>query len=343
VKRRSLAPPLIKGIIFTVVTVIATTLLAITINNTEVGSTTEYHALFTDATGLVTGDDIRIAGVLVGNVKSIGVVQRRIAEVTFTVDADRKLPSSVTATIKYRNLLGQRYIALDQGTGASNEFLPADATIGLDRTHPALDLTDLFNGFKPLFQALSPADVNQLSNEIVQVLQGEGTTVDSLVAHTASLTNSLAGKDQVIGETIDNLNSVLNTVNSRGGELSDMVTTLQQLVSGLAQDREPIGNAITGLSALTGSTANLLQLGRAPLHQDIVGLGQLSTTLADNSDTVATFLHNLPIKYQAIGTIASYGSWLNFYLCAATVTGVSTSDGSPAPTGLPVTAVRCTS
>ncbi|HEX4705163.1 MAG TPA: MCE family protein [Pseudonocardiaceae bacterium] len=168
----------------------------------------------------------------------------------------------MTATIKYRNLLGQRYIALDQGVGPLNQLLRPGATIGIDRTHPALDLTDLFNGFKPLFQALSPADVNQLSNEIVQVLQGEGTTVDSLVAHTASLTTALAGKDQVIGRTIDNLNSVLNTVNSRGSELSDMVTTLQQLVSGLSQDRTPIGDAISGLSALTTSTANLLQLGR---------------------------------------------------------------------------------
>jgi phospholipid/cholesterol/gamma-HCH transport system substrate-binding protein len=121
------------------------------------------------------------------------------------------------------------------------------------------------------------------------------------------------------------------------------VTTLQQLVTGLAQDRQPIGNAISALSDLTGSTANLLQLGRAPLKQDITSLGRLSTTLARNSGTITTFLHNLPLKYQAIGTIASYGSWLNLFLCAATVHGVSTSDGSPPPTGLPVTEARCSS
>ncbi|HEX9336141.1 MAG TPA: MCE family protein, partial [Pseudonocardiaceae bacterium] len=305
--------------------------------------TTDYHAVFTDVTGLTTGDDVRIAGVLVGTVNQIGVVNRRYAEITFSVAANRPLPASVTATIKYRNLVGQRYVALDQGAGPMNKNLPPGGTIGLDRTHPALDLTDLFNGFTPLFQALSPADVNQLSNEIIQVLQGEGTTVDSLVTHTASLTTTLADRDQVIGATIDNLNSVLNTVNSRGGELSDMVTTLRQLVSGLAADRQPIGNAINALSDLTTSTAGLLQVGRAPLQADIASLGQVATTLANNSDTIATFLHNLPIKYQAIGTLASYGSWLNFYLCAATVTGVSTSDGSPPPTGLPVSQPRCTS
>ena len=84
----------------------------------------------------------------------------------------------MTAAIKYRNLVGQRYVALDQGAGDLDPMLPPGGTIPLDRTTPALDLTALFNGFKPLFQALSPDDVNQLSGEIIQVLQGEGGTVD---------------------------------------------------------------------------------------------------------------------------------------------------------------------
>jgi phospholipid/cholesterol/gamma-HCH transport system substrate-binding protein len=338
--RRGIAGPLVKGIIFAVVTVLATGLLGVTIANTGVGDTSDYYARFTDVTALNVGDDIRIAGVRVGQVESISVVDRRLAQVEFSVASDRKLPASVTATIRYRNLVGQRYIALDQGAGPMNGILPPGSVIQLDHTQPALDLTDLFNGFKPLFQALSPGDVNQLSGEIIQVLQGEGTTVDSLIAHTASLTTTLAGKDQVIGQVIDNLNSVLNTVNSRGSELSDLVDTLQQLVSGLAADRQPIGNAIDGLSALTNATATLLQQGRAPLRQDIGALGQVATTLANNSPTVQSFLQLLPIKYQQIATLGSYGSWLNFYLCSATLSGVSTNSGPP-PTGIPVTQGRC--
>ena len=57
----------------------------------------------------------------------------------------------------------------------------------------------LFNGFKPLFQALSPDDINQLSYEIVQVFQGEGGTLEGLLANTASVTNTLADRDEVIG------------------------------------------------------------------------------------------------------------------------------------------------
>ncbi len=343
-RRRGLLGPLVKGLIFTVVTVLATAVLGITIANTGVGNTLDYYARFTDVTGLVTGDDISIAGVRVGQVEQISVVDRRVAQVKFSVEADHPLPASVTAVIRYRNLVGERYVELDQGPGAVDAMLPPGGTIPLARTQPALDLTDLFNGFKPLFQALSPNDVNQLSGEIIQVLQGEGGTVADLVSQTASLTTTLANRDKVIGSVIDNLNSVLNTVNARGGELGGLVTTLQQLVSGLAADREPIGNAITAMSQLANSTAGLLQQGRAPLAADISGLGQLSANLADNSGLVNQFLANLPIKYQAVGTLAAYGSWLNLYLCAATVTGVQTKPPSnPPPSGLPITEARCTS
>ena len=341
-KRKSLTGPLLKGIIFAVITVLATAVLGVTIANTGVGDTNDYRAQFTDVTALNVGDDVRIAGVRVGQVETIGVVNHNLAQVTFSVEADRQLPASVTAIIKYRNLVGQRYVELDQGTGSLNASLPPNGLIPLSRTTPALDLTDLFNGFKPLFQALSPNDVNQLSNEIVQVLQGEGGTMTDLVSHTASLTNTIADKDQVIGQVIDNLNSVLNTVNSRGDDFTNMVNTLQQLVSGLAQDREPIGNAISSLGDLADSTANLLQQGRAPLQQDITSLGQVATNLNNNSDLVNQFLQNLPDKLNAVGSLVSSGSWLNTYLCSVVTSGV-TSDGDPLAVNFTSTAARCQS
>jgi phospholipid/cholesterol/gamma-HCH transport system substrate-binding protein len=337
-------PALIKGAIFTVVTLLATAVLGITIANTGLGDTADYHAVFADVTGLNVGDDVRIAGVRVGQVDRIGVVNRRLADVRFAIQSDRRLPASVTAVVKYRNLVGQRYVELDQGVGPVDQLLPPGGTIPLAHTQPALDLTELFDGFQPLFQALSPGDVNQLSNEIVQVLQGDGITVDDLVANTASLTTTLADKDQVIGRVIDNLNSVLNTINGRGDELSTMVVTLQQLVSGLAQDRKPIGNAISALSNLTTATGNLLRLSRPGLRHSISALGQVSTTLANNTPELNTFLHNLPIKFQKIATAASYGSWFNFFLCQATVTGIDAPGGGrpvASSTGIPVTESRC--
>ena len=339
-KRKSLAGPVVKSLIFIVITATVTTVLGISIAHSGVSATVGYQAVFSDVTGLNVGDDVDIAGVRVGDVTSIGVYRGRLALVGFAVQSGRSLPVSVTATIKYLNLVGQRYIELGQGTGPVNQALRQGGTIPLAHTTPALDLTELFNGFQPLFQALSPGNVNQLSSEIIQVFQGESPNITALVASVGSLTTALATRDQVIGQVIDNLNAVLHTIGSRSGELTGLVRTLQELVSGLAADRQPIGSAISAIASLSSATAGLLQVSRPPLSEDITQLGRLSRNLADNTPTVNTFLKNLPLKMSEIARIASYGSWLNFFMCDALVSGVKEKFG-PNPTGVPVTAARC--
>ncbi|TCP53187.1 phospholipid/cholesterol/gamma-HCH transport system substrate-binding protein [Tamaricihabitans halophyticus] len=339
---RSLASPLIKFLVFVAVTIFATAVLGITIANAQLGSVQPYSARFTDASQLLPGDDVRIAGVRVGQVSDVKVVDRAQAMIEFEVDDRRTLPSGVTATIKYRNLIGQRYLSLEQGAaGDPNDTLEPGETIPLEQTTPALDLTELFNGFKPLFRALSPEDVNKLSYEIIQVLQGEGGTVENLLKHTASLTTTIAEKDQVIGEVIGNLNEVLDTVNARGPELSRLIVRLQELVSGLAQDREPIGEAIESLGGLADSTSGLLEEGRAPLKESIRGLSDLSQNLNDSEPTVEHFIQFLPEKAERLTRTASYGSWFNFYLCEmdATVGGAGLPD-IPLPL-MPTTQSRC--
>ena len=339
-KRKSMASPVIKSLIFIVVTVTVTAILAVSIGHTGVSASVSYNAVFTDVTGLTVGDDVDIAGVRVGDVTSISVYKRNLALVGFAIQQGRTLPASATATIKYLNLVGQRYMELGQGTGPVGRTLAPGATIPVSRTTPALNLTELFNGFQPLFQALSPGDVNQLSSEIIQIFQGQSPNITTLVASIGSLTTTLATRDEVIGELISNLDSVLHTVSKRSGELAGLVNTLQELVSGLAADRQPIGNAISGIASLTNATAGLLQVARAPLHADIVQLGRLATNLDNNSATVNSFLHTLPVKMNEIAKLASYGSWLNFFMCDALVSGVTQEFGPP-PTGVQVTAARC--
>jgi phospholipid/cholesterol/gamma-HCH transport system substrate-binding protein len=333
---RNIAAPLIKSLIFIAVTALATALLAVSITNSGVGAGERYTAKFLDATSLNVGDDVRISGVRVGQVESLEISDHNRALIRFSLDQGRRLPADVRAVIKYRNMVGQRYIALERGTTATRDQLPEGGEIPLDRTTPALDLTDLFNGFKPLFQALSPNDVNELSGELVQVLQGEGGTVESLLAHTGSLTTTLAGRDKVIGEVIGNLNTVLKTVNGKGDALANLVSTLRQLVSGLAGDRAAIGDAISGIGDLTQSTAGLFEQARPPLKDSIAGLKDVAGNLVQNQSDVDSFLTNLPVKFNELGRVSSYGSWMNFFLCRGVL------ETTP-PRGVYVPTSRCES
>ncbi|MFG2087480.1 MULTISPECIES: MCE family protein [unclassified Spirillospora] len=342
--QKGLTAPLVKSAAFVVVTVVATAMLALSITRTGGGDTVPYKARFTDASGLREGDSVRIAGAEVGRIAGIEVVEHRVALVSFSVGRGHRLPATSTATIKYLNLIGQRYVELERGTGATGTLKPG-STIPVERTTPALNLTQLFNGFQPLFQALSPKDVNRLAGSIIQVLQGEGGTVEGLLSTVGSLTSGIADKDKVIGQVIENLNVVLDTVNGRGDNLGNLISTLRRLVSGLAADRTAIGSAIGALDDLARTTTDLLKDGREPLKRDIEQLGRLSENLADESPTVDSFLRLLPVKMAAIGRIGSYGSWLNLYLCEADLSGVTykqyPGENNPPPTGIPLTAKRC--
>jgi phospholipid/cholesterol/gamma-HCH transport system substrate-binding protein len=231
------------------------------------------------------------------------------------VDHSIPIPATVHATIRYRNLVGQRYIALTEGPGGGAR-LPAGGLIPLSQTTPALDLTVLFNGFRPLFTALDPKTVNTLSYEIIQVLQGEGGTVADLLQHTASLASTLADRDQVIGQVITNLDTVLSTLDSHRDALATTIAQLSQFVSGLAADRSAIGSALSNISSLTSATAGLLSDVRPDLKADIGGLSELAGTLSANAAVIDQTLASLPGRYDALTRTASDGSWFNFYMCS---------------------------
>jgi len=308
------AGDLTKLVVFMVTTALATGLLVVVIGNLSFASTKEYKAVFVDATGVVKGDDVRVAGVKVGTVEDVAVVDRSRAQVTFTVEEDTTLSAATNAAIRYRNLVGQRYIALSQGIG-STEALDEGATIPVDRTKPALDLTVLFNGFKPLFQALSPDDINKLSYEIVQVFQGEGGTLEGLLASTASVTQTIADRDQVIGDLITNLDGVLERLGDRDDQLSELIVNFRRFIGGLKTDREAILSSLDQISALSDETAGLVKGIRAPFVEDIKQLRRLTQNIDDNKAELDRALQVLPIKLNKVGRTAIYGSFFNFYLC----------------------------
>ncbi|MEJ7773821.1 MAG: MCE family protein [Nocardioidaceae bacterium] len=308
------ASDLVKLVIFIIVTTLATGVLVAIIGNLTFAPSREYKAEFVDATGVVKGDDVRIAGVKVGTVKSIEIVDRTRALVTFDVAEETPLTEATNASIRYRNLVGQRYISLTQEIGDTTE-LEDGATIPVSQTSPALDLTVLFNGFKPLFVALSPDDINKLSYEIVQVFQGEGGTVEGLLASTASVTSTLASRDEVIGSLLTNLDTVLADLADRDDQLTSLIRSFRTFVSGLKNDREAILSSLDQISELSVQTAGLVKGIRPDFVEDIKQLRRFAANTNRNKAELDRALQVLPIKLNKVGRTAIYGSFFNFYLC----------------------------
>ena len=157
-----------------------------------------YSAEFTNISGLKERDFVRIAGVEVGTVKHISIRDDNIVVVQFSADDTVVLTQGSKALIRYDNLVGDRYLELQEGAGEVARLKPGQ-TIPVDRTEPALDLDALIGGFRPLFRALDPAQVNALTGQLIQAFQGQGAAIGSFLAQTAAVTNTLADRDVLIG------------------------------------------------------------------------------------------------------------------------------------------------
>jgi phospholipid/cholesterol/gamma-HCH transport system substrate-binding protein len=289
-----------------------------TLTGPHTGTTDGYHAMFggpDGVSGLRVGNPVRVAGVAVGKVTGVDLVDAEHARVSFTANRNQKITTHTWAVVRYANLLGQRYLALTQ-TSPGGAVLAPGATIPQQRTAPALSLTDLFNGFRPLFNALSPAQVNQLSQDIIDVLQGQTSRIEDLIARTADLTGNLANRDATFRTVVDSLDKLLTTVAQHDNRLAGVVTSLHALTTELHQEGSSIVGSLDGVDRLIGSVGGLFQsLNQHSLQADIADAASLTRLLAKHTGTVAGLISGFADAFQTFSRISQNGNWINVYAC----------------------------
>jgi phospholipid/cholesterol/gamma-HCH transport system substrate-binding protein len=275
---------------------------------------TTYNAVFNTVSGLKDGNFVRIAGVEVGKVKNITIRDDATALVTFGTDDSVVLTEGSRAVIRYDDLIGGRYLALEQGPGETNKLL-AGGTIPLDRTAPALDLDALIGGFRPLFRALNPDQTNALTGQLIAAFQGEGPTIGSILTQTAALTNTLADRDALIGQVVTNLNTVLGSLGDRSGKFGEAIDSLSQLVHALEGRNTDISTALGYANVGAASIADLLSQARPPLQKTVQQTDRAAGAVLSDYDYFDNLLKTLPDAYRALNRQALNGDFFSFYLC----------------------------
>ncbi|MCX6399728.1 MAG: MlaD family protein [Propionibacteriales bacterium] len=285
------------------------------------GDRTDYQAVFNDVSGLAVGDEVRIAGVDIGKVRDIDVQPDNTVVVSFDVSDGQTLTTATKATIQYRNLIGDRVVQLTQDpeAGADAKALAKGATIPATQTASALDLDTLLNGFKPLFAGLSPTQVNELSGQLIQVLQGQQSAVATLVQHVGSFTTTIGNREELIGQVIGNLNDVLGTVDERKDTVGLLLDRLDTLLTRLDKQDTQVLDAAAKIDLFARETSTLLTRARGDVRGDLKGLAVAARGINSESDTLEAVLQNLPGHYRTLQNSASYGNFFNFFLCGVRV------------------------
>lgn len=300
--------------IFVVVCLLGTVSLLAVFSQLRFTDEISYRAQFTDVSGLATGDFVRIAGVEVGKVKKISITPDALALVEFTADPTVALTASSKAAVRWENPIGDRYLALTEGPTDPHRLTPGE-TIAAANTQPALDLDTLLGGFRPLFRALDPDQVNALSTQLISAFQNEGATIGSFLDQAAIATSTLADRDELIGQVITNLNTVLGSLSDQSGQFAKAIDSLAQLTRTLADRKTDVANAIAYTNAGAAGIADLLVQGRAPLKTALAETDRVASTVAADQQWFDNFLETLPQSYKVLSRLGIMGDFFTFYLC----------------------------
>ena len=319
-----------------------TVMIIVVFGQMRFGSTTSYSAIFSNASGLRPGQFVRASGVEVGKVSAVELVDGgRRARVDFNVDESLPLYQGTTASIRYLNLIGDRYLELKrcgkttggECTGDDNKRLAKEGTIPISHTEPALDLDALVGSFRPLFRALDPDKVNNIAQSIITIFQGQGGTINDILDQTASFTSTLAERDQAIGDVIRNLNTVLDTTVKHQKEFDETIRNAEVLITGLKNRGDSIADSTAAISNAAGTIADLLADNRPLLQSTLTHVETLQQPLVDQKDQLNDLLTKLPNALKIIGRAGGvYGDFFNFYACDISLKLFGLQPGGPVRT-----------
>ena len=314
----------IKLLAFTTVCLVFTVYLAFTIGNIRISHLWFLHrdytlsANFDDVSGLNVGDNVKVAGVIVGKVTSIAAVDgdpgtgAGRARIGFAVHKTVRLPANTQASIRWRNLLGQRYLYLNPPDPA--HAVPVVLRDGdhIDRknTVKVVDIGELFNRLGPVVTALNPGQVNQFIEAVSGALSGNEANLSQALDKLAGITANLATHDDAIGRLIGNVNTVAATVSSRDQQIRTVLDNLVALSTTFSANTQIVNDAITNLGTVSANLDRLLNNNRAQIDRILVNINAVLGVVVGKLPNINAVLAGFPLASQKLAALGNVGQFL---------------------------------
>ena len=299
---------------FTVFTIIVTVWLASVIGKLAFfDSNYQVTAVFTDATGVLNGDSVKIAGVEIGKVVGFEVTQGE-AHVEMEIQGDVDLPENAIAEIKFLNLLGQRVINIVEPEEPSSETLADGGEIPVQNTRPALDLSVVFNNLRPLIQSTNPEEINTVARAVLEVFEGREGDLAAILGNVGELTSTLADRDQRLARLVENLDEVTAVLNSQEGNIRTSLEEFTVFMESLVDLTPQLERTIDDLTVASEKFGTLIARNRVNLEADLADLATLLEIVNDNLGPLDRVAKNLKEVLMSTARSQGYGEWYNLYI-----------------------------
>ena len=310
----SIRKPMTILILFVVVSMGITYLVYNTLRREVSGATTPYGAIFTDVYGLHPGDDVRMAGVRVGRIQDVEL-DGAVAKVSFIVQSDQRLYGNTMASVLYENIIGQRHLALSLDETGSTEQLPPNSVIPLEQTEPSFDVGTMLNGFEPMFTLLNAEDANNLTLGLIETFQGDRSSLTALVDQTTTFTETLAGRDKVLGDTITSLSRVTGNLAEQSDNLDHTLSQTSQVVEEFDARRPELKSSMGSLARVTRGLSAVTEEVYPSFNELVDRKPGFAAHMVSIEPQLAFAGTNLPLLLKGLARIAGDGSYANAYAC----------------------------
>jgi phospholipid/cholesterol/gamma-HCH transport system substrate-binding protein len=300
---------LVKVVVFTVASIVLTVALGMRIANVGFfGDTYELEAEFENASGVFEGDAVKLAGVDVGRVTGTRIEDGK-AVVSFQVDREVPVTDETQVGIRWRNVIGLRFLYLYPSEGG--ERLKEGARIPLDRTDEAGDVGEFLNHLGPILRAIDPDKANAFLESMNIALGNNAAVVQGLITDGASLAGELGDMDQDIQSLISSSDRIMAAYASQDDNIGKIVDDLDVLGGELAGMTSEINSLIENFAVVQSQMDRLLTENRANIDGTISNLNSVARTLALKRQDLSRTLCTLPAGVAPYDLTSSWGEWFN--------------------------------
>jgi phospholipid/cholesterol/gamma-HCH transport system substrate-binding protein len=275
-----------------------------------IGGGDTYYASFAESGGLRVNDEVRIAGVRVGKVDSVELVDGEV-KVGFKVKTASTFGDETSAAIKVKTLLGAMYLSLEP---AGDGQLEEESTIPVERTSSPFDVVDAFEG---LAETSAEIDTDQLADSLTTLADLTRNTPQEFreaLSGVSALSRTVASRDEELNSLLQNLERVSTVLNDRDQDIVTLMRDSDVLFRALVTRRDAVHDLLVSTSTLSTELTKIVSQSRADLKPALDHLENVLDVLNKNQDNIDNSLRLLEPFYRVFTNTLGTGPWFDTYV-----------------------------
>jgi phospholipid/cholesterol/gamma-HCH transport system substrate-binding protein len=275
-----------------------------------IGGGDTYKAAFTESGGLKANDEVRIAGVRVGKVTKVELDGNKVIA-TFKVKTPSKFGTETAAAIKVKTLLGAMYISLEpHGSGQLKE----DTTIPTSRTSSPYNVVQAFSGLADRAEKIDTDRLAKSINTLADLTKDTPAAFQSTLQGLSRLSETVASRNDQIGELLQNLDSVSGTLAARDQDIVKLMKNSDILMRALVARRQAVHTLLVSTSRFSSEITLLVKQSRADLKPALSNLQGVVNTLLKNQANLDESLRLMAPFYRVFANTLGTGPWFDTWI-----------------------------